>query len=102
MECVSGKEEHAGDARLPTSGVSDGAIGRRSLEKVMNILKLAGDAGMLVVLDGRIGCTEYRSVHGTLDAFQRFVQALESALANADASDGPESQRELCAESSPS
>ena len=68
----------------------------------MNILKLAGDAGMLVVLDGRIGCTEYRSVHGTLDAFQRFVQALESALANANASDGPQSRRELCAESSPS
>ena len=42
----------------------------------MNILKLAGDAGMLIVLDGRIGRTEYRSVHGTLDAFQRFVQAL--------------------------
>ncbi|MFP3562983.1 hypothetical protein [Paraburkholderia sp. SIMBA_030] len=48
----------------------------------MNILELAADAGMLVVLDGRIGRTEYRSVHGTLDAFQRFVHALESALAN--------------------
>jgi len=82
--------------------VSDGAIGRRSEEKAMNILKLAGDAGMLVVLDGRIGCTEYRSVHGTLDAFQRFVRALESALANADESDGPECRRELCAESSSS
>jgi hypothetical protein len=68
----------------------------------MNILKLAGDAGMLVVLDGRIGCTEYRSVHGTLDAFQRFVQALESALTNADESDGPERRRDLCAESSSS
>jgi hypothetical protein len=29
---------------------------------------------MLIVLDGRIGCTEYRSVHGTLDAFQRFFR----------------------------
>lgn len=66
----------------------------------MNILKLAGDAGMLVVLDGRIGCTEYRSIHGTLDAFQRFVQALESALASADASDGPLCRLELCPESS--
>ena len=47
----------------------------------MNIIELARDAGMLVVLDGRIGCAEYRSVHGTLDAFQRFVDALESALA---------------------
>ncbi|MGF6603656.1 hypothetical protein P3T23_008410 [Paraburkholderia sp. GAS448] len=64
----------------------------------MNILKMAGDAGMLVVLDGRIGRTEYRSVHGTFDAFQRFVQALESALANVDGSDGP--RGDLCEESS--
>ena len=55
----------------------------------MNILKLAGDAGMLIVLDGRIGCIEYQNVHGTQDAFQRFVQALESELANADESGGP-------------
>jgi len=45
----------------------------------MNIIEMAQDAGLLVVLDGRIGGTEYRSVHGTLDAFQRFVHALESA-----------------------
>jgi hypothetical protein len=47
----------------------------------LNILELARDAGLLVVIDGKIGCTEYRSVHGSLDAFQRFVHALESALA---------------------
>ncbi|RQR25123.1 hypothetical protein DIE23_32640 [Burkholderia sp. Bp9143] len=68
----------------------------------MNILKLAADAGMLVVLDGRIGRTEYQSVHGTLDAFQRFVQALESAMANADESDAPRCQSDLCVESSSS
>lgn len=61
----------------------------------MNILELAGDAGMLVVLDGRIGCTEYRSVHGTFDAFQRFVKALESALTNVEESDGPQRQPNL-------
>jgi hypothetical protein len=54
----------------------------------MNILELARDAGMQVVLDGRIGSTEYRSVHGTLDAFQRFVDALESALAKGEAGAG--------------
>jgi hypothetical protein len=54
----------------------------------MNILELAQDAGMLIVLDGRIGCTEYRSVHGTLDAFQRFVAALESALTKGEAGAG--------------
>jgi hypothetical protein len=68
----------------------------------MNILKLAADAGMLVVLDGKIGRTEYRSVHGTLDAFQRFVHALESALANADGSDGPRGRSDPCAWSSSS
>jgi hypothetical protein len=66
----------------------------------MNVLKLAGDAGMLIVLDGRIGCTEYRSVHGTLVAFQRFVQTLESALANADESCGPRCRHNLPSESS--
>ena len=60
-----------------------------SEENGINILELAEDAGILVILDGRIGRTEYRSVHGTLDAFRRFVQALESALANADESGGP-------------
>jgi hypothetical protein len=65
----------------------------------MNILDLAADAGMLVVLDGRIGGTEYRSVHGTLDAFQRFVHALESALANGGKSDGSRRQSSLCTES---
>ncbi|RQS63548.1 hypothetical protein DID96_29570 [Burkholderia sp. Bp8963] len=68
----------------------------------MNILKLAADAGMLVVLDGRIGRTEYRSVHGTLDAFQRFVQSLESALANADGSDVRRCGIDLCEEPSSS
>jgi hypothetical protein len=66
----------------------------------MNILKLAGDAGMLIVLDGKIGRTEYRSIHGTLDAFQRFVRALESALANSDESGGPRCRANLPSESS--
>ena len=67
----------------------------------MNILELAADAGMLVVLDGRIGGTEYRSVHGTMDAFQRFVHALESALANGGKSDGSRRRSGLCTESDP-
>jgi hypothetical protein len=35
----------------------------------MDILKLAKDAAMLVVLDGRIGRDEYRSVQGSEQAF---------------------------------
>lgn len=65
----------------------------------MNIFELAREAGMLVVLDGRIGGTEYRSVHGNMDAFQRFVHALESALANGGKSDGSRRQSSLCAAS---
>ncbi|QXE07459.1 hypothetical protein BJG93_36975 (plasmid) [Paraburkholderia sprentiae WSM5005] len=68
----------------------------------MNILELAGNAGMLVILDGRIGRTEYRSVHGTLDAFQRFVHAFEAALANDEESDLSRCRRGLCVESSSS
>ncbi|TDN59174.1 hypothetical protein [Paraburkholderia sp. BL10I2N1] len=68
----------------------------------MNILELAGDSGMLVVLDGRIGRTEYRSVHGSLDAFQRFVHALKSALANDEESDWSRCRGRLCGESSSS
>ncbi|SOE98809.1 hypothetical protein SAMN05446635_6791 [Burkholderia sp. OK233] len=68
----------------------------------MNILELAADAGMLVVLDGRIGHTEYRSVHGTLDAFQRFVHALEWALSNNKDADVSQCRGSLCVESSSS
>lgn len=96
MERVPGKDEYAGDARLPDCGMRAQSILRQPEESVMNILKLAADAGMLVVLDGRIGQTEYRSVHGTLDAFQCFVQALESAIANADEADAHRCQSDLC------
>jgi hypothetical protein len=42
----------------------------------MDILGLAESSGMLVILDARIGREEYRSVHGSLDALQRFANAL--------------------------
>ncbi|BCG04941.1 hypothetical protein PPGU19_095090 (plasmid) [Paraburkholderia sp. PGU19] len=42
----------------------------------MDILKLAADAGLQVLLDGRIGRIEYRSVTGSLQALQRFADAL--------------------------
>ena len=61
----------------------------------MDIFELARDAGMLVVLDGRIGRTEYRSVQGTLDAFQRFVHALETALATEQGGAAPRRQSGL-------
>jgi hypothetical protein len=41
--------------------------------------------------------TARREHQGTLDAFQRFVQAVESALTNAGESEGPHCQSDLCA-----
>jgi hypothetical protein len=42
----------------------------------MDILKIAADSGMQVILDGRIGREEYRSVVGSVQALQRFAEAL--------------------------
>ncbi|TDG19882.1 hypothetical protein EYW47_28920 [Paraburkholderia silviterrae] len=42
----------------------------------MDILNIATESGLLVTLDGRIGCQEYRSVHGSIQALQRFADAL--------------------------
>jgi hypothetical protein len=42
----------------------------------VDIVKLAEDSGLLVVLDGKIGKTEYRSVQGSLAALERFADAI--------------------------
>ena len=42
----------------------------------MDILKIAEHSGMQVILNGRIGREEYRSVHGSTEALQRFADAL--------------------------
>ncbi|WP_144141105.1 hypothetical protein [Paraburkholderia sp. BCC1884] len=42
----------------------------------MDILDVARKAGMVVVLEGKIGREEYQSVHGSLAAFQRFVDSV--------------------------
>jgi len=42
----------------------------------MDIVKLAREAGMLVLLDARIGTSEYQSVQGSVNALQRFANAL--------------------------
>lgn len=48
----------------------------------MDILKLAQDAGMQVVLEGRIGREEYRSVYGSIQALERFADALRASVAD--------------------
>lgn len=42
----------------------------------MDILKMAENSGLLVILDGRIGQEEYRSVHGSITALSRFANAV--------------------------
>ena len=42
----------------------------------MDILKLAQESGMLVVLDARIGNAEYHSVHGSVSSLVNFARAI--------------------------
>ena len=48
----------------------------------MDILKIAMDSGMQVILDGRIGSEEYRSVIASVQALQRFAGALLTTVTN--------------------
>jgi len=50
----------------------------------MDIEKIANDSGMQVVLDGRIGREEYKSVYGSLQALQRFANSIRE-LADSEA-----------------
>lgn len=53
----------------------------------MDVIELAQQAGLAVVLDGRIGREEYRSVSGSLEALNRFA-ALVAQCAKQDAGEG--------------
>ena len=46
----------------------------------MDILKIAAESGMQVILDGRIGREEYRSVVGSVQALYRFADALRTSV----------------------
>jgi methyl coenzyme M reductase gamma subunit len=47
----------------------------------MDIERIASDSGMQVVLDGRIGREEYKSVYGSLQALQRFADSIRDLVA---------------------
>lgn len=53
----------------------------------MDVIELAQQAGLAVVLDGRIGREEYRSVSGSLEALNRFA-ALVAQHASQGAAEG--------------
>ncbi|MBB5471135.1 methyl coenzyme M reductase gamma subunit [Paraburkholderia sp. Clong3] len=48
----------------------------------MDIEKIANDSGMLLVLEGRIGREEYKSVYGSLHALQRFANNIRELVAS--------------------
>jgi hypothetical protein len=54
-------------------------MARPAAETDMDILKMAKDAGMQVVLDARIGNAEYHSVHGSVAALVKFARAMIEA-----------------------
>jgi hypothetical protein len=45
----------------------------------MDIIELARQAGLQVLLDARIGSQTYHSVCGSLPSLQRFAEAIEAA-----------------------
>lgn len=51
----------------------------RERRRKMNLLELAREAGLAVLLDGRIGSQDYTSVSGSLDALLRFAAVVRMA-----------------------
>jgi hypothetical protein len=45
----------------------------------MDILNLARQSGMTIVLDARLGRQEYQSVHSSVAALERFAELIEAA-----------------------
>jgi hypothetical protein len=56
----------------------------RKWEIKMDIIDMARASGLTVILDGRIGREEYRSVCGSVSALQRFAESLRLSAAHQD------------------
>ncbi len=54
----------------------------------MDLIELARESGMAVLLDGRIGREEYVSVSGSLAALARFADAIRKEPAKDESEDG--------------
>jgi hypothetical protein len=59
----------------------------------MDIIDVARQSGMAVILDGRIGREEYLSVCGSLSALQRFADAVRDRTTNPKPGDRYERRR---------
>lgn len=51
----------------------------------MDIIEIARESGMLVLLEARIGREEYHSISGSLAALQRFAKAVQDHGGDSDA-----------------
>jgi hypothetical protein len=49
-------------------------------EVQMDILELARKSGMTIVLDAKIGRQEYRTVHSSVDALERFAKLVAASV----------------------
>ncbi|NPT47008.1 hypothetical protein GNZ12_38090 [Paraburkholderia sp. 1N] len=54
----------------------------------MNIIEIARQSGMLVLLDAKIGHEEYHSISASLSALERFAAAVRESATAGDASHG--------------
>jgi len=50
----------------------------------MDIIDLARESGLTVILDGRIGREEYHRVCGSISALSRFAESVSQYAANPD------------------
>lgn len=57
-------------------------------QRQMDLIELARESGMAVLLDGRIGREEYVSVSGSLAALARFADAIRKEPAKDESEDG--------------
>jgi len=61
----------------------------------MDVLNIAQHCGMQVTLDARIGREEYRSVHGSVEALERFAEALVAAFGRGEPGRAGPAEREI-------
>jgi hypothetical protein len=52
------------------------------MEHQMNILELARESGMTVVLDAKIGRQEYHTIYSSVGALERFSELVAASLQN--------------------
>ena len=61
------------------AGASEVGTGETVGGGEMDMIKIARESGLAIVLDGRIGREEYTSVSGSMGALLRFGEAVQSA-----------------------